>query len=361
MQIYIPQGYLTDDSKLSVKSFKDALNKIYVRCPNYTEVINVNDADFGKDFVVTRYKESDQEVFQVCYVDTDGKTYLRQVKESTKTQTQTVGEINCELGGNLLTFIEGEFEEAIASPTTKSLQKGVNHALTSGNLALMNINYPDTTFINADLPTETKQIENKLETVPKQMKFGAGIWRNLKGLAFATADGGEQILTPSVKFREPADPEKFRKEAEKDAFDMHEEAGMGFVYISSNPYPSGESRIESMTDYIILLADNSTLCDSLGYWLLQTVTRLALDLTDEKSKDEFAVIFSTKVTVGRLTVEERRLMLEEVAQNIRSRRNYQIKTEVTDDPVAENKTIMLEFSMKPKEEPTPTDKPNNAE
>lgn len=361
IQIYIPKGYLKAgaDGKRSLnvtdaKDLAQVLSRIYVHVPESKSVLNVKDPDYGEDYVILRLAKkeaSDEDKFQIEYLDENGRTKLRHVTQS-KTSSATVSEeIDVDLGGNLMTCVKGNFDDAMISLPVKAQQRQLNHAKTMEGYALANINFPETTFINADLPIdEGVGPDGKAVKTLRPLWRGVGVFLDLVGLPIQKADGSEGLTTPEVIYKQPADPEKFAKVAENNTRDMHQEAGMVYILLSSSPYPSGESRIESMTDYLILLVDYKTLADNVGHWLLTTVLRLAFNFTGETDKnDKFKVIFSTKPTIGRVSTEDKKIMLQEVQARLRSKRNYMITTEVTDDPTLELGII----SQEPLPEPDP--------
>lgn len=356
IQIYVPKGYVKADAngtmRLNLKNEKDlaeVLDRIYISAPGYKGVINAKDTDFGEEYVVLQLAQelspgeiaanpnaANDTTFEVHYVDEAGQTHIRQVKA-----TNEAVDISVDLGGNMLVYVTGMFERALISKPVKQQQKQLNHAKTMEGYALANINFPETTFINASLDTEKKKgPDGKLVETVKPLWRGAGTFTNLIGIITNRGDGGEQISTPDVKYKTPPDPEKFAKVAENNTRDMHQEAGMLYILLSSSPYPSGDARVESMTDYLILLVDYKTLVDTVGVWLLTTVLRLAFNFTGQIEKnDQFAVSFSTKLTIGQISDTDKAIMIQEVSAQLRSRRNYMVTAGVSDDPDLEIKAI----------------------
>ncbi len=383
LNIYIPSGYVEkgDDGKTRLKGTEskdlaDVLSRIYVDCPRFESVIDVMDRKFGEKYTILKYPADEltgDVRYELHYVDEEGKTHIRQVSQiataadlgalngipgstgpggMTISPTASVAdrEITVDLGGELTSYVAGEFSDAMISKPVKQQQKQLNHAKTMEGYAIANINVPETVFINADLETEKKKgPDGKLVETVRELWRGVSTFINLIGVRQMASDGSEVYATPDVKYKPAADPSKFAEVAENNTRDMHQEAGMVYILLSSSPYPSGESRIESMTDYLILLIDYKTLMDTVGRWLLTTVLRLAFNFTDETDQnDKFDVIFATKLTVGRVSVEDKKQMLEEVNARLRSRRNYMIATGVTDDPT-------LELQEVAKDPPTPAE------
>jgi hypothetical protein len=352
IRIYIPPGYVTSDSNgtgVQAKDFADALDKIYVDVPHYSAVIDPKDPEYGERYVVTelaKMRSDDPTTLEITYLDENRQTVIRQITDNPQVAAEK--QTTLDLGGNLLTYVHGEFKDAIISETVKRQQMAVNHAKTGENFALENINFPETTFINASIPTEKVKGENgKMVETPKAMHQGPGIWRSIIGLITLKGDGGEVITTPQVITREMADPDRFAKVADNNTRDMHQEAGMLYIYLADSEYASGKSRVEAMTDYLILLVDSKTIQDTAGEWLIDSVVKLAFFLTNQMDRmDQYQVIFSSKITIGRVSVEDKTIMIEEVANGLRSKRNYMITAEVTDDPVSELKVIATDGPLK---------------
>jgi hypothetical protein len=364
LRLYIPTGYLDEKGNLiNSKTFEEIIDKFYLEVPDKDCFIDAKDDNYGNKYTVLEIKPNKDDLlaneslnspeYEVCYIDENKKTVYRKIKQNQPVNKNNEAQppldtITKDLGGNPLTLSVGSFDRAKISQTVKAQQKTVNSAKTGEVLAGNGINFPDTTFFNVDMPTETRLVEDKIEEVPKKMSFGPGNWRNLWGVIKYDAEGSESRETPSMVQKDGADPSRFATIAENNAKDIHQEVGMGYIYMSQNPYPSGESRIESMSDYLILLVDQKTLVDTVGVWLLQTVIRLAFNFTKETElNDEFNVIFNSKITLGRISVEDKRLMLDEVLARVRSVRSYQIIAEVTDDPNSEDKYINLEANRLP--------------
>lgn len=348
IRIYIPSGYVQSNGSASViraKDLDEALSKIFIEVPRYDSFIDPIDIEFGQKYTVLKLakaSEDDPEKIEITYIDENGMTVVRQVsdvKDDTGTATNPL-----DLRGQPLTYVHGDYEDALISETVKAQQRAVNHAKTGENFALANINFPETTFINAALPTETVTGSNgkKVEVV-KPMAQGMGRWRSLMGLVTQRFDGSEELAKPEVIYREGADPERFARVAENNTRDMHQEAGMLYIYLADSEYASGDARIEAMTDYLILLVDYKTVMDTTGEWLISTVLNFAYNLLQQPEKiDTFDVIFSSKLTIGRLSTDDKRTMMEEVAAGLRSKRNYMVTAEVSDDPDSELQVIKVD-------------------
>lgn len=357
IRIYVPKGYVETDGdgqiSLAVQSgasLSDVLSKIYISTPDFKNVAEALDEDFGEQYVCLQMKKddiSDEIVYEVHYLDEKKQAHVRQLTQANSTgnaNNGTKADISLDLGGALLTYIVGEYDRAMISPPVKQQQRQVNHAKTMEGYAIANINFPETTFINADIPTETTTNEyGKTVETAKSFKRGMGVFLKLIGLPMDRADGSQAITTPEVHYRDGADPAKFATVAENNTRSMHQEAGMIYILLSQSPYPSGDARIESMTDYLILLVDYKTLVDTAGVWLLSTVLRLAYHFTGQtEESSKFRVVFSSKLTLGRMSVQDKTLMLAEVNARLRSQRNYMITAEVTDDPSTELSIIATE-------------------
>lgn len=385
LRIYIPKGLITkvgEKYKLNVSNFEEALEKIYVKAHEPENYIDGCDEDFGEKYSVVRLKADDSPLeenstndydYEICFVDKNKQTILRTLNKEGQKQ-----KISLDLKGKSLIFINGEYTDAIVSPTIKMQQKAVNHAKTGESLALSNINFPETTFIDVELPTEkvlqpSGKYEEKLS-----LRSGWGVMRKLYSKIVSDAEGGDRPLSGQMIQRQPTDPKYFASVADNNTRDMHQEAGMLYIYLADSEYASGDAKLEAMADYLILLVDYQTEIDTIGRWLLETVILLAARFSNQNGDaDKFEVTFSSKLTMGRLTVEERRLMIEEVKARLRSIRSYMVKAKVSDDPDSEITSIQQEIEKYPEiadmemmqeerrvamqAKPTaPTDPPDNA-
>lgn len=351
LRIHVPIGLFVKDGdswKVPANSFVSALDFIYVTAHDADKFVEGNDVNFGEKYTVVRLagntNPSDMDMpknqFAVSYVNKDKKTVVRTVN-----QDNTGDTMELDLGGFPLTIVKGDYNEAIISETIKRMQKAVGCAKTNEILAGNNINFPETTFIDLELPTEAVLQPNgktkEVEVVPQ----GMGIWRKLKSRLIQDSDGGDRAVQGQMIQRQQANPEFFAKIANNNTRDMHQEAGMLYIYLADSEYASGDAKIEAMADYLILLVESKTELDTVGSTLGNAVSRLAMHLgNEEQLKDKFTFTYSSKLTLGRLTVEERRLMLDEVKMLLRSTRSYQVNAGISDDPEKENIAIEKEFT-----------------
>ncbi len=359
LRIHIPPGYLNDSGQIEGTTFEEILDKIFVDVPDAKMVVDETDPVFGEKFTVVelaKTTESDSRVFEVCYINEKKETCLRQVSQDDKTKlvpnpanpdvpitAPIPKEIALNLGGNLLTYVKGKYEEALISKSIWSQQEAVNHCLSMANFAAMNINFPEVTFLNADIPDD-KEIgpDGKETSVPKAIPQGPGIWRKIRGYVLDAFDR-QTMTTPSVHERKGESPQLFDQQAEAFESDMYGEAGMLWVRLSDSEYASGDSKIQSMTSYLILLVDHKTMTDTAGVWLLETVIRLVNHFLNRRNlNDKFRVQFSSKLTIGQLSSEDKRIMMEEVKNNLRPESSYIIEAGVSDDPDTAIKAISLD-------------------
>jgi hypothetical protein len=354
--INIPSGYLVEkkqmitvDGKMIEVSgfafeednptFEDVLSRIHVQVIHYNNVIDVEDREFGRKFTIVRLNSSTNEqgeVFDkigVYFVDSDNLSYFRVVD-----QNNNSNEIRCDLGGNNLCLTFGEYLNALVTPSVKRLQMDVNHAETGVNYALANINYPETTFINAAEITQRDERGNDTGKAKTPLQ-GLGVFRHLRGLLTETING-QQLSTPSIHERDGADPEKFAKVSEQKARDIDMMMGMDFKNLIGSEYASGKSKNKSMDDLDILITGYETTMNTIGTKLIENVIRLAFNFTNQTDKNkDFKVLFRVNVSQGKLTNEDKTGMREEVAQGLRSEENYILLAKVSDTPKREKQLI----------------------
>lgn len=362
IRVYVPEGFVKENGEImsldltNQNDLAEVLSKIHVEVPRFDSIIDAEDVEFGTEFTALGLKrdDSDEVFYELCYFDPETKkTYLRQVSQANAKPGDPTGAntedmtVAVDLGGNLLVYVDGEYTDAMISRPVKQQQKQLNHANTMEGYAMANINFPPTYFTNAITEVET-MVDGKRTPKTVGLLSGFGKYVNLIGVAIQRVDGSEDVKDPQITFQPTGKPEDFAKVAKNKAADMHEEAGMLYVFLADNPYPSGQSRIEAMTDYLILLTDYKTTSDNVGSWLLQTVLRLANNFLGKvDDNDKFTVTFDTKITVGRISTDDKANMLNEVKSNLRSRRSYMIAAEVTDDPMSEMRVIKAEEKLFP--------------
>jgi hypothetical protein len=321
-------------------TFEQVLSRIKIEVIHYSNVIDVKDIEFGTKFSVVALESTSDiltgtviKKYGVFYVDTDDRSYFRVVASN-----GSEDKISCDLSGNNLCLTFGEYEKALVTTSVKTLQKGVNHAETGSNYALANINYPETTFINA-MPIEKTDKAGNSTGVKVPPKQGLGIFRYLNGLITETATG-QQITTPAIHERDGADPEKFSKESEKKSRDIDLLMGFGYKHLADSEYASGDSKAKSMDDTDILSTDYETTMNTAGTKVIENVIRLAFNFTGQTEKNrEFDVLFHVNMSQGKLTNEDKTGMREECQMGLRSDESYMLVAKVSDNPIMEKQRI----------------------
>lgn len=374
LRINIPIGLLQKDGntwKVPAKNFEDALQYIYITAHDADKCVDGHDVKFGEKYAVTRLEgntnpsdddKTEQHQYEVTFVNKEKKTIIRTLNADDKQNQQ----ITLDLGGNPLVMVKGEFAEAMISDPIKQMQRRVNCAKTNEGLAGDNINFPETTFIDLELPTKAVLQPNGKYKDEISIKSGMGVFRRFLSRIIQDAEGGDRAVQGQMITRQQADPAYFARIADNNTRDIHQSLGMLYIYLGDSEYASGDAKIESMSDYLILLVNSKTELDVVGSWVIETVTRLAMRFSgNEKLKDSFTASFSAKITLGRKTVEERRLMLDETKDGLRSRSGYIVEAGISDDPTVELSVVEEELQSlpediknklfpKPKESQTPS-------
>lgn len=353
LRIHVPIGLLQKDGdtwKVPAKDFASALDYIYVTAHDADKCVDGKDVRFGEKYAIVKLEgninPSDSEKvkayqFEVSFVNKEKKTVVRTIN-----QDESDKQIVLDLGGNPLVMVKGDYKDAMISKPIKAMQKRVNCAKTNEGLAGDNINFPETTFIDVELPTEAVLQPNGKYKEQVAVKSGMGVFRSFLSRIIQDAEGGDRAVQGQMITRAQADPAHFAKIADNNTRDIHQSLGMLYIYLADSEYASGDAKIEAMADYLILLIDSKTELDVVGSWIGNTVTRLAMRFSgDEQLKDKFTFTYSSKLTLGKLTVEERKLMLDEVKMLLRSRRSYQVNGTISDDPDKEDISILEEIAQ----------------
>lgn len=344
----------------AIKTIEDALDKIKIEVVHYSNFIDIPDTEFGTKFTIVKLAANTEngaipvERFGVFYVDTDKQSYFRVVDKN-----NNESKISADLGGNNMCLTYGEYTDALVTESTKTLQKSVNHAETSSNYASANMNYPETTFINAEEIEEEDAYGKPTGRKAKPLS-GAGIFRYLRGIVDETING-TQTLTPQIHERKGVEPEVYSKESERKARSIDELMGMGWKHQANSEYASGDSKEQAMDDLDILLADYETAMNTAGTAVIENVLRLAFHLTNQTNRNkDFSVVFRVNVSQGKLTNEDKTVMQAEVDKGLRSAENYILKCKVNDTPKNEIQAIAAQPQVKPRMLPEPVQPPKPA-
>jgi|AntDeeMinimDraft_6_1070357.scaffolds.fasta_scaffold02436_2 hypothetical protein len=312
LRIYIPIGFLQGET-IGSGELSEQLDKIRVEAvsPDMGAVVE-NKEQSTKAGMISFTNTDDEEVFEISYLNEEGKTIIKNVSSGTETDP-------LELGGHLSIY-EGS-RDLFITEQIRQQNKLVNKALT-----MMNNNvdsgFLERVFLNAQPPGEWKTNDDGNEYFkPAPYAVGPGTTNFIGGAEYEKNDQGEKAITnPSVTFREPV-PNNTFVEAKSEAYaSILQEAHQMHALISGDATASGESRIQALSDFIMDAESTKATLDSAGKWLIETVMYLAFDLSGNESKTElYKATFDSRLDPGTIPAEMRKAIINQVDEGLLSR------------------------------------------
>jgi hypothetical protein len=361
LRIFVPPDRIGEDGRLPARDLQSALMSIFIETPKVSDANIVIDPMSMLPIAVTKYEVNGETVFEISgYENVDEvaqqgvdpaamKTVIRTVARDDSNKDLNTDSEPFELLGNLTLYqLQGD---ALITEQILQAQKGVNLSLTMGAHNQVEAGFSERTFLNVELdtlkvpdpmsPTGTRE-------VPKPLARGATASAALVGIQTGEdAQGNPIYATPGVVYHEPAPMTTFSDGKSLYKTCILEEAHQLHAKMSDDASSSGEARITALQDFVIHLGDSKEVTDSAGVWAIETALSMAADWagTPGKFKD-LRVNFDSKIYIGRISPDEKRVLQDEVAKKLRSRKSYMIATG-TQDPEGELAQIKAEEEMLP--------------
>lgn len=318
-RLFFPKGRLPEGGELSVPSLPVALEYIYFQT-HASDVAGVfTDPDSQKEIGVYLYEEKDEngDVTDNCaelsFLNEDGDTVCRIVKD--KGANEEFGPYK--LGGRLLLF---EMERrALITEQVQSNQRALNLAHT---MMMRNVNMAgarERSVTNAQSPKRPRRLQDPNnptrvveELEPGTYESGGGAVMFLMGFPIKNADGEVVGYTnPNVSVSDPAPVDVFTKTRDHYYAAMLGQCHQRHVLISGDATASGVSRKQAEKSYQRSLKDTKTVVDACGRWQLETVLRLAAQLTGESEKYlPLRADFNCLLDIGEPEPDDLRVIME---------------------------------------------------
>jgi hypothetical protein len=243
--------------------------------------------------------------------------------------------------GGLTTYMEVFGRKPFVTDQLLKNNQLLNLALTCMGFNLVDNGFGEMVLTNVELDTEEVTLaDGSKKEVPKSIHRGGSAVNSFVGISSVDPESGkETISNPGVHWREPSSVEAF-DQGGRVAYTMClDEAGQKFALITGDAAASGESRIQALVDFYLKVKKYKPEVDKFGSWLLTAVVKLAAELCGkaEELKD-FRVIFDCKITIAKLTADERRLVVEMQEKGVISMETARVLLDV-DDPDLEQELI----------------------
>jgi hypothetical protein len=350
LRLFVPKSFISENGIPEPGDLKTWLGRIYLAAPSIAQEAIITDEDSMRQAGVYVTQNAGEKRTELSFVDDNGKTILR-IYDDKGNQDESQPQ---DLGGNLL-----HFEMQNLALITEQIRQ--NQALFNTTLTMRTRNvgvggFPERTFTNAKAPSHFEadpDDPNKQIEVNDDFKVGPGITNFVAGHVIEDENGNIKGLTnASVHYRDPVKVDTF-EDTERAAYqNILEEARQLHRLIARDATASGESRIQARADFLTSLRHTKTQVDSAGRWVLETALALAASLSNKAGRfSSLRFRFESKIDVGPLSPDERRLIREETQgeKPLRSVQNAMAMLGI-DDPQAMIDEIASEselFGAKP--------------
>lgn len=349
-RLLIPEGH--SDEAEAAETPIDALKHIYVDVVTRDKATIIEDPrTLGKCGIYVYNDISDEprdparrdrgSVFgterfaEVCYVDIDDgrKTVLRLINDGDGIEDST----KMDLGGDITYFELCDL--LLITDTVRNQQRALNTGRTHMMLHNRSTDWQQRIFFNAQPPgsvikDEVTGEEIHVDSDTFERAPGADLY--LAGMTEDTADG-ERLKDPSMTVIEPGSVQRFIDSERTNRLGILRDCRQLHVELSDDATSTGEARQQAMEDFVNDLGRVKKAIDNAAHWMLRTVWAMAKDLSRSPGDDiRFKVEFI--ISVGHVDNDRRRVSLEEVRDQVVSRRTA-IAERGVEDPETEIRLI----------------------
>lgn len=362
LRLVVPSGFLTktDDGTFEVKAapIETWLKRIYLKVPDIDVFATAVDPDTENPLGVFLFTESDEpnatpatgqshaDKAELHYFDENGNAVIEIVDEKDNRDTSAP----YDLGGNLAVY-EMRREALITSAVTRQQQLLDKTITALGHDMDVSI-HPETFLLNVEIPWSYAQDPIYPTDPTKKIKVanplyrGTGVTNAFSGNAiYGNVNDKSQITgytSPDVKFKDPSPVDSYERSADMAYRAMLSETFQLHALISGDAAPSGESRIQALTDFHQSLLTTATQVNAAGRWLLEAVLNWAAHLAGQPGRyASLRGVFQVRLYLGPVPVELQRVIMEQVEKRLISRTTAMALLG-RDDPEAEAAKIEAE-------------------
>jgi len=376
LRLFIPARYvswLQEGHAKRPKTLRDAIKLISLDEPDITAARVFFDRPSGFYLGLTAFKLVTDSTgrtldkIEVTFDDDEGLTYVATLSSESSKQTQaaptsrqqppsddnTGNSLNAILPpidpGSLSSGLDLDGElvvyETVGAPFVsqqmKELNKFVNLSLTMGGHVMVETGYSEMALTNVALD-EDEEIDDpdhpgKKIKKQKEIRRGMGVLNNFVGLGQTDASGNDSYATPEVIFKDPSPIDTHVQGKQLGYEACLEEAHQLHALITGDAAVSGEARKQALVDFVADCLDFKVEVDAMGAWLMRASVLMAAAIIGESER--FKVLkatFDSKLYVGELSADERRVVLEEVEKRVRSRKSARALLGIMDNDAEED-------------------------
>lgn len=386
LRIYWAPADLQTDAagklRMPVLPFKEALKKIYLLAPKPEEATVILDTwSMKRVGVYTFTDKDDRPVIGLCYLDDDGKTVVKTLREGSSLTEQAPGlvqrmreavtggkpDASLALNGNL-TLFEMEDDPLITEPV-KRQQRLEDKAWSMLSHNMDEAGFREEVYLNAQPPGETVWVDDpdnpgtKIEVFKKggraaELPKGPGAVKFVRGIAITDVDESTgkrttRLTTPTRDVTEPVQVDSYIKTASAARQNILGDTDQLHVEIAGDATANGVSRQQARDDYEKSLDETGSEVDYVGSSVLETFLSLVAIFAGKPGYfDGLRVSFLTRIDPGPLSPEDRRINIEEKNEGIKSEEEAMQYAGVT-DPDAMKAKIIEEKQAKIKADTVP--------
>jgi hypothetical protein len=318
-RLFFPKGRIPATGELSASDLTGALDYIYFETltSDVAGVFTDPDTQFQIGIYLFEEKDAEGNVEDNCaelsYLNEEGETVCRVVKD--RGAPEEFGPYR--LGGRLL--LHEMKRRPLITEQVQSTQRALNLAHT---MMMRNVNMAgarERTVINAQPPKKPKRIQDSSNPAavkevlePGTYETGGGAVMFLMGYPVRNERGDIVGYTnPNVSISDPAPVDVFVKTRDHYYAAMLSQCHQRHVLITGDATSSGRSREQARAEFERSLKETKTVVDAAGRWELETVLRLAAQLSN--STDKYLALradFNCLIDSGDVDPEKARLVLD---------------------------------------------------
>ncbi len=313
---YIPTGVLRD-GRVPQADLLTSIKRIRMQVPKPGSVRVVDDEETGALYAVyTSSNAQGGQTAEISYLTPDGKTVVRQLRESTI--TGPTGELAIkdnstdavDMGG-FLPVIES-FRDQFLTPSQLRNNMMINFAKTAilrnAELAAVLERYGINILPPGKWVADSEAMGG-MRFVPDPDFRPGGANATFYGSNFVPDTGGNFSPTSGGQYGRfsPVDPAALIATKEDGYGDMLDEASQSHMKISGDALASGESRIQAMNDFKTSLYATATAIEAALIAYLTCVLNWAASLSGKPGQfSKYRVVVQCRLTAAQPTVEERK-------------------------------------------------------
>lgn len=328
---------------VSFASIEDAMNALTVQILPLGEsgfVKDVNGRVVGAFYKYTHPDTKKEETEVTYYSRKEKKTAVEIIDVSGR--FEEFNRVHYELDGRLTIF-----EMSGATIVRKDILTHVRAVDHSSTMLVMNNSFAgfrERLFLNAEPPTKTEWRNGVKLEIDDELDNGPGTDLFVTGQAIENPLTKEitNYATPSVIYKDPVNQDGLLNSINHHIQRILENMFQAHILIAGDATSSGTSRQQAVQDHIASLNLIEQEVDAFMRWLIETMLHLAADLAGKPGYfSELKAVSECRISAVRPTSEERKNIIEEYNNDLRSRENAMTAIGV-DDPVAERMQIIRE-------------------